>query len=115
MPGRLSDPALAGADDGAGVWGLGAGAPGVSCLGALAGFSGLGAGSGSLAAGSSLGVGVPGSPLVSLGADCFSAPPSGAAPGSMRARSWPTVTVSSSLTRSSFNVPASVALTATSI
>ena len=42
-------------------------------------------------------------------------PPEGALPGSIWTRSWPTVTVSSSLTRNSLIVPASGALTATSI
>ncbi|KAI6755945.1 hypothetical protein HG531_005051 [Fusarium graminearum] len=49
----------------------------------------------------------------SLGASFLS--PDGSPPSSMRTRSWPTVTVSSSATRNSLMVPASVALTATSI
>jgi hypothetical protein len=52
--------------------------------------------------------------LGSASAFCFS-PPSGAAPSSRRTRSCPTVTVSSSFARYSFMVPASGALTATSI
>jgi hypothetical protein len=42
-------------------------------------------------------------------------PPSGAAPSSIRTKSCPTVTVSSSFARNSLMVPASGALTATSI
>ena len=45
----------------------------------------------------------------------FSPPALGEPPSSMRTRSCPTVTVSSSLTRNSLMVPASGALTATSI
>lgn len=71
--------------------------------------SGLDSGSAGLAsveAGSSFGASL----------DSALSPPSGGAPpASILAMSWPTVTVSSSLARSSVMVPASGALTATSI
>lgn len=89
-------------------WGVGSGFD--SDFGGSGVFSpSAGAGFASVEAASSFG-----GSLDSLGASDFS-PPSGAAPASILAISWSTVTVSSSLARSSFSTPASGALTATSI
>jgi len=79
---------------------------GRSCWGLLSAFEG----SGSDAVGWPLDAGA----LGSEPASCFS-PPCGAPPSSIFSRSCPTVTVSSSFTKNSLTVPASGALTATSI
>ena len=92
---------------GSGFFSLGAGGGGLdSSLGFGSSFDGLG----SEDVGCSLEAG-------SFGVEsAFSSfPPSGGPPSSRRRRSWPTVTVSSSFTKNSLIVPASGALTATSI
>jgi len=95
---------------------------GVRLLSELLGSDEVLLGDGSLGAGvAAVGVGcdsLEGS--LESGSACFDSdgstdfsPPAGALPGSMRARSWPTVTVSPSLTRSSLMIPDSGALAET--
>lgn len=106
---RAAGASLAGFGGGAGAFFSGAEGGGAgllsSCLGS--GFdSGSGLDSGFFSSSLSLDS--------ALGADS-PAPSGGAPPSSNRMRSWPTVTVSSSFARNSLIVPASGALTATSI
>jgi hypothetical protein len=93
---------------------------GGSCFAGVDGAAGFG--SGALGSGASFcsgcvsGVGCLGPSLgASLASSAAGLSPEGAPPSSMRAKSWPTVTVSSSLTSNSLRTPASGAFTATSI
>ncbi len=96
---------------------LGCFGAGASCFaGGAAGLVSWGLGSGAFAC--SVCVSGAGSLGSSLGASFDSAAgwsPDGAPPTSMRTKSWPTTTVSSSLARNSLMTPASGAFTATSI
>lgn len=84
---------------------------GASFFGAGVSFFGAGAASSFFGAGAASSFFGAGSSFLAAGA----APPAGAAPGSILAISWPTVTVSSGATSNSVTVPETGALTSTSI